>query len=109
MEKMFGRITDTKFGSVKDYPFLFGFELYFRLEDGTSISCGSIHMFNISKECQWDNQEERNSTIVDHIDRINKILKDAKVNYVSELINKPVIVTIENNTFKNFRILKEVL
>lgn len=40
---------------------------------------------------------------------VNDILKAAKVNYVSELINKPVEVTIENNTFKNFRILTEVL
>ena len=40
---------------------------------------------------------------------INDILKAAKANYVSELINKPVEVIIENNAFKDFRILTEVL
>lgn len=43
------------------------------------------------------------------IEFVNDILKAAKVNYVSELINKPVEVTIENDTFKDFRILTEVL
>ena len=39
----------------------------------------------------------------------NKLLNDAKVNYVSQLINKPVEVTIEDRIFKSFRILTEVL
>ena len=48
-------------------------------------------------------------SIVLVIEYIDRILEDAKVNYVSELLNKPVEVTIENNTFKDFRILTEVL
>ena len=43
------------------------------------------------------------------VDKIYQILQDAKVNYVSQLVNKPVEVVIEKNTFKDFRILTEVL
>lgn len=52
---------------------------------------------------------KREAAIAKSIEEVNRILEDAKVNYVSELINKPVEVTIENNTFKDFRILTEVL
>lgn len=37
------------------------------------------------------------------------ILKDAKVNYSDQLVNKPIIATKENNSLANFRIMKEVL
>ena len=37
------------------------------------------------------------------------IVEDAKVTSVYGLINKPVEVTLENNMFKEFRILTEVL
>ena len=43
------------------------------------------------------------------IEDLDLILQDAKVVYVSQLINKPVEVEIEDNTFKDFRILTEVL
>lgn len=59
---------------------------------------------------EWKREDlNREETITESIEKVNQILKDAKVNYVSELLNKPVEVTIENNTFKDFRILTEVL
>ena len=69
---------------------------------------GGKYTVNISPECKWG-EFSRADAIVKTVEFVNKILKDAKVNYVSELINKPVEVTIENNTFKDFRILTEVL
>lgn len=59
----------------------------------------------------YENDEniDQKSIIADSVRNVHQILKDAKVNYVSELINKPVEVTIEDNTFKDFRILTEVL
>ena len=51
----------------------------------------------------------REESITKSVEEVNQILKDAKVNYVSELVNKPVEVTMENNTFKDCRILTEVL
>ena len=107
-EKILGKITSAKYGMVCDYPFLFGLQLYFKLSDNTSIGCGSRYTINISKACTWG-KCERQEAITRNVDEIHKILSDAKVCYVSELINKPVEVTIENNAFKDFRILTEVL
>ena len=106
--KVLGKITSAEYGQVGDYPFLFGLQLYFKLGDGTFIGSGSFYTVNISPECRWE-ESERQEAIVKNIENLNKILDDAKVNYISELLNKPVEVTIEKNTFKGFRILTEVL
>jgi hypothetical protein len=106
--KILGKITSAEYGMVRDYPFLFGLQLYFKLGDGTSIGCGGRYTENVSESCKWTVQE-RQCSITKSVDEVHKILKDAKVSYVSELINKPVEVEIEKNTFKSFRILTEVL
>lgn len=41
--------------------------------------------------------------------RLQKIMKEARVDYLDALNGKPVEVTIENNTLKSWRILTEVL
>lgn len=107
-EKILGKITKAEYGIVGDYPFLFGLQLYFRLSDGTSIGCGSRYTVNIGEACKWTT-EERQCGITKSVDEVHKILKDARVCYVSGLVDKPVEVTIEKNTFKDFRILTEVL
>lgn len=106
--KILGKITSAEYGMVSDYPFLFGLQLRFNLADHSSIGCGSVYTRNISKECKWTT-EERQYEITKSVDEVYKILKDAKVDYVSQLINKPVEVIIEKNCFKDFRILTEVL
>lgn len=63
---------------------------------------------NIDKQCRWEDSE-RTTAVTASVENVYQVLKDAKVNYVSQLINKPVEVTIEKNTFKDFRILTEVL
>ena len=107
-EKILGKITKAEYGMVNDYPYLFGLQLYFKLGDGTSIGCGSRYTENIGGACKWT-AEERQCAITKSVDDIHRILKDAKVDYVSELVGKPVEVEIEKNTFKDFRILTEVL
>ena len=107
-EKILGKINFAEFGTVRDYPFLIGLQVGFKLADGCGIMDGGQYCVNISKECRWE-EVERQQTITVSIEKIDKILKDAKVNYVSELKNKPVEVEIEKNTFKSFRILTEVL
>ena len=106
--KILGKITSAEYGMIRDYPFLFGLQLYFKLGDGTAIGCSSRYTVNICEECKWT-AEERQIGITKSVDEVYEILKDAKVSYVSELVNKPVEVTIECNTFKDFRILTEVL
>jgi len=109
-EKSLGKITFAEFGQCSDRPFLFGLHLCFEFGGGGSGCCvGSKYMVNISKECKWKNIEDRQKRMLEIIEFTDETLKDAKVNYVSELINKPVEVTLENSWFKDFRILTEVI
>lgn len=106
--KILGKIDFAEYGTVRDYPFLIGLQLGFKLGDGTGVMDGGSNTINISKECRWE-ESERKAAIAVSVEKIYQILKDAKVNYVSQLINKPVEVEIEGNIFKDFRILTEVL
>lgn len=107
MEKQLGKITSAEFGIVRDYPFLIGLQLSFSMV-GEGISDGGKYTVNISKTCNWKNND-REKTIASTLERVYEILNEAKVNCVSELVGKPVEITIDQNCFKDFRILTEVL
>ena len=107
MEKVLGKIDFAEFGKVSDYPFLIGLQLGFSM-GGSGVMDGGKYTVNISSECKWEDNE-RAQTIVEKMEFVNKILSDAKVSYVSELIGKPVEVTLNKNMFYDFRILTEVL
>lgn len=106
-EKLLGKIDYAEFGLYPDRPFMYGLMLGFSFHN-LGATDGGKYTVNISKECRWE-EAERQETITKQAEFISGILKDAKCNYVSELKNKPVEVTIQNNTFKSFRILTEVL
>ena len=106
--KILGKINFAEYGTISDYPFMIGLQLGFKLGDGSCVMDGGSYTVNIDKECRWE-ESERTTAVTVSIEKVYQILKDAKVNYVSKLINKPVEVTIEKNTFKDFRILTEVL
>ena len=106
--KTLGKITFAEYGIVKDNPFLFGLQLGFKIGYGANVTDGGSNTINISKKCRWE-EAEREAAITVSVEKVYEILKDAKVNYVSELVNKPVEVTIDKSCFKDFRILKEVL
>lgn len=108
IEKILGKIDFAEYGTVRDYPFLIGLQLGFKLGDGSGVMDGGSNTINISKECRWE-ESEREAAVTVSVEKVYQILKDAKVNYVSQLVNKPVEVTIDKNCFKDFRILKEVL
>ena len=107
-EKHLGKIDFAEFGTIKDQPFLIGLQLGFQLGDKTWIGDCGRYTVNISPGCRWETSE-RTETVTKTVEFVNDILKAAKVNYVSELINKPVEVTIVDNCFEDFRILTEVL
>lgn len=107
MEKVLGKIDFAEFGKVADYPFLIGLQLGFSM-GGSGVMDGGKYTVNISKDCKWENAE-RTQTIVEKMEFVNKILSDAKVRYVSDLIGKPVEVILDRNMFYDFRILTEVL
>ena len=106
-QKMLGKITFAEFGTIRDYPFLIGLQLGFEMS-GCGVMDGGKYTVNISKECKWT-PERREVAVTESIEKINGILHDAKVNYVSQLVNKPVEVTLIGNRFESFRILTEVL
>ena len=106
--KILGKINFAEYGTVRDYPFLIGLQLGFKLGDGAGVMDGGSNTINISKECRWE-ESEREAAVTVSVEKVYQILKDAKVNYVSQLVNKPVEVTIDKNCFKDFRILTEVL
>lgn len=106
-EKRLGKIDFAEFGTVKDYPFLIGLQLGFSM-NGTGVMDGGKYTVNINPACKWKN-ENREKTITRSIEDVEHILKSAKVHYVSQLIGKPVEVTIVDKRFHNFRILTEVL
>lgn len=106
-EKLLGKIDYAEFGLYPDRPFLYGLMLGFSFP-GACVMDGGKYTVNISPDCRWE-ESERQEAIAKQTDFISGILKDAKCNYVSELKNKPVEVTISGGVFKSFRILTEVL
>lgn len=106
-EKRLGKIDFAEFGLMKDYPFLIGLQLGFSM-NGTGVMDGGKYTVNISPGCKWENNN-REKTITRSVEAVEEILKAAKVHYVSQLIGKPVEVTIVDHRFQDFRILTEVL
>ena len=107
IKKVLGKIDFAEFGTIKDYPFLIGMQLGFTMS-GSVVMDGGKYTVNLSKDCRWE-ESERDEVVIKSIERIDRILKEAKVNYISELINKPVEITLDGNRFEDFRILTEVL
>ena len=106
-EKLLGKIDFAEYGTMKEFPFLIGLQLGFSM-NGCGVMDGGKYTVNVSKECKWSDRE-RVQAITSSVEKVHEILKAAKCNYVSELVGKPVEIAIENNTFKDFRILTEVL
>lgn len=104
--KFLGKITHVEFGLNKDYPFLYGLELTFQsdvLGVSNSITTNIKEVYGSHADIKTE------ESLVKQAYDISQILKAAKVNYVSQLLHKPVEVELEQNTFKSFRILSEVL
>lgn len=109
MTKELGKITSAEFGIDKDHSYLFGLELSFSM-GSSAIGTGGKYSTNIDWSTSSKYTEvSRDAWLADNMKAIWQILKDAKVNKISELIGMPVEVTIDKNTFQSFRILAEVL
>lgn len=108
INKMFGKIISAEFGTVQDRPFLVGLKLEFRLSDGTVIGNSGKYIVSATTAYELSN-DGRRKKITAMVDAVRGVLKDSKVNNVSDLVGKPVEVTMENDIFKDFRILTEVL
>jgi hypothetical protein len=61
-----------------------------------------------SEHSKWS-EEDRDGWYAEIMRYVSKLLKDAKVDSVDKLKGKPVEVTFDGNTLKEWRILTEVL
>ena len=75
----------------------------------SAVSDGGKYTLNIDKECKVWEENQRSQAVTENIENLYQLLNDARVNYVSQLVGKPVEVIIEDNSFRDFRILTEVL
>ncbi|WP_442636510.1 hypothetical protein [Rossellomorea marisflavi] len=107
-EVVLGKITKAEYGQSPNYQCMFGIHLSFEFPSG-GIADGEKYLLNISPDFKWEDEDEKNRMFMVQQEEINKVLTDAKVNYVSQLVNKPVEITINNRFFKKFRILTEVV
>lgn len=106
--KFLGRITFAEYGQCPDRPLMFGLQLGFKFA-GSEAYDGGRYVENISEEYEWDSDDQRQKIFMENLEKLNRILTNAKVRYVSDLKGRPVEIYIKNNTFEEFRILTEVL
>jgi hypothetical protein len=113
MEKKYlGKINKVQFGLVGYQEAMFGLSLDFSFDGccciGTTISGGWNNSIECSVHCKWT-EEDRNKQRAEMCQNVNQLLLDAKVQYVDQLAGKPVELTLEGQSVKDFRILTEVL
>lgn len=108
VEKCLGKIVSAHFGFDADYIYEFGLYLTFSLNDGASQVSAMITT-NINPGCKYDTPNGRAEAVLKMNEEVYAFLKAAKVRNVDDLIGKPIEVTMENRSLKDFRILTEVL
>ena len=65
-------------------------------------------MVKCDTHCKWT-EADRDRQNADMCRKVDSILGDAKVNCVQQLKGKPVEITLDGNSLKEWRILTEVL
>jgi len=111
-EKVLGKITSVSFGYGGYNDAMMALNLTF--EGPGFVTTWAItggwapSIIEWTDRCKWT-EEERLKQQADMVCQIDKLLKDAKINSINELKNKPVELEFEKNTLKSWRILKEVL
>jgi hypothetical protein len=86
------------------------FTLAFEGRGVQSFICGAWDPATMPRSdyAQWT-EADRDAGLASMCRRISQIMADAKVGDLALLKGKPVEVSIENNSLKSWRILKEVL
>lgn len=109
--KEFGKITNVVFGYGGYQDAQFGLSLSFEGKGwgcGTFIAGGWSLDITADEYAKWT-EEDRIRTMGEMVLKVNVIMQKAKVHDVTKLLNKPVEVTFESNTLKDWRIFEEVL
>lgn len=109
MEKVLGKISKVHFGKGGYQESQWGLHLCFDM-DGSGV-CTSVNggwAFAPSDYAKWT-LESQTREYAEMNRKVISIMEDAGVDDVMKLLNVPVEVTIDGNSFHSFRILKEVL
>jgi hypothetical protein len=107
-KKSIGKITSIKFGFGGYQDVQFGITIIIN----TKIGCCCTGMWcwahKPDEYCKWttSDQDKRYMEIMRYV---IKLMQDAKVNEIHELIGKPIEATWHNNMLESFRILTEAI
>lgn len=112
IKKYLGKITHISFGLGGYDDVQFGLSVTLEGQGvGTNIFIGAWdynYMDKPGEYTQWK-EEDRTNTMINMLRKISDLLKAAKVMSVDQLKDKPIEMTFEDNTLKDWRILTEVL
>ncbi len=108
--KEIGKITSVSFGKGGYQDAMLGISIGLGSDKacwGTSDYWGFWDM-EPDKYTKWT-IDDKNKALAEMVIKIGKVLTDAKVYDINELVGKPVEVVFEDNTLKSWRILTEVI
>jgi len=111
MGKKLGKIQDVSFGLGGYQGAMIGIHVTLGNEGwsvGDSRANWDAEQIECTEYTQWT-EEDRDGWYAEIMRYVSKLLEDAKVDSVDKLKGKPVEVTFEGNTLKEWRILTEVL
>jgi len=111
MEKKLGKIQEVSFGLGGYQHAMLGIHVTLGNEGwsvGDSKANWDSEQIKWTENTQWA-ESERDVFYAEIMRYVSKLLKEAKVDSVDKLKGKPVEVTFEGNTLKEWRILTEVL
>ncbi len=106
--KILGKISSVTFGK-RDGRFGLWLTLSGEYSVQTSYECWDPEGTKpIGEGFKWT-EEDRDKQLINIMRKISKLLKQAKVDDVNNLLNVPVEIEFEGNMLKDWRILEEVL
>ena len=109
--KKLGKISNIKFGHGGYQDSMLGLTISFEMS-GSGVcdfkGFWDYHLIDHTTSCKWS-KIERDNYFVDVVKLISNLLNDAKVSDLNKLKNKPVELTFEGNTLREWRILTEVI
>ena len=111
MEKRLGKIEDVHFGLGGYQGAMLGLHVTLGANGwgvGDSKANWDAEQIKWTKHTKWS-ESDRDVWYSEIMWYVSKLLKEAKVDSVDKLKGKPVEVTFDGNTLKEWRILTEVL
>lgn len=105
-EKLLGKVTDVDVKLIRRC--FLGIDFRFKME-GSGVSSGGKYTVNISPECKYNSDDHRRDAYAESFKTIADFLKETGKDRVQDLEGLPVEVTLEGNTFKDFRFLTECI